>query len=140
MFLNVPSLVALWERKQYKVPLVSMRNQTELTAGLMKHSFLKLVYHTSIESTLLNSYLKEVLTASLMAQIVKNLPEVQETWVWSLQGKIPWRREWHPTPVFLPGKSQEQRSLAGSSPWGCKELDMTEHLSITPCVVLCVPT
>ena len=81
MFLNVPSLVALWERKQYKVPLVSMRNQTELTAGLMKHSFLKLVYRTSIESTLLNSYLKEVLTASLMAQIVKNLPEVQETWV-----------------------------------------------------------
>ena len=35
-------------------------------------------------------------------------------------GKIPWRREWHPTPVFLPGEAHGQRSLAGYSPWGCK--------------------
>ena len=35
-------------------------------------------------------------------------------------GKIPCRREWQPTPVFLPGKSQGQRSLVGYSPWGCK--------------------
>ena len=42
-------------------------------------------------------------------------------------GKIPWRREWQPTPVFLPGKSHGQRSLAGYSPWGHKELDMTEE-------------
>ena len=39
--------------------------------------------------------------------------------------KIPWRRAWKPTPVFLPGKSHEQRSLAGYSPWGGKELNMT---------------
>ena len=44
-------------------------------------------------------------------------------------GKMPWRREWHPTPVFLPGKFHEQRSLASHSPWGCKELDTTEQLS-----------
>ena len=37
-------------------------------------------------------------------------------------GKIPWRREWLPTPVFLPGESHGQRSLVGYSPWGCKEL------------------
>ena len=37
--------------------------------------------------------------------------------------KIPWRRKWQPTTVFWPGKSHGQRSLAGSSPWGCKELD-----------------
>ena len=43
-------------------------------------------------------------------------------------GKIPWRRIWHPTPVFLPGDSHGQRSLAGYSPWGCKESDMTEQL------------
>ena len=42
---------------------------------------------------------------------------------------IPWRRKWQPTPVFLPGKSHGQRRLAGYSPWGCKELDMTEWLS-----------
>ena len=42
--------------------------------------------------------------------------------------KIPWSRKWLPTPVFLPGKSHGQRSLAGYSPWGCKELDITEHV------------
>ena len=41
-------------------------------------------------------------------------------------GKIPWRRAWQPTPVFLPGESHGQRSLAGCSPWGHKELDTTE--------------
>ena len=40
--------------------------------------------------------------------------------------KILWRRAWQPTPVFLPGKSYGQRSLAGYSPWGRKELDTTE--------------
>ena len=38
------------------------------------------------------------------------------------------RRQWHPTPVFLPGKSHGWRSLVGCSPWGCKESDMTEWL------------
>ena len=38
-------------------------------------------------------------------------------------GKIPWRRKWQPTLVFLPGKSDGQRSLAGYSPWGLKESD-----------------
>ena len=33
-----------------------------------------------------------------------------------------WRRQWHPTPVLLPGKSHGQRSLVGCWPWGCKEL------------------
>ena len=37
--------------------------------------------------------------------------------------KIPWRRKWQPTPVFLPEKSHWQRSLAGYSPWCCKESD-----------------
>ena len=41
--------------------------------------------------------------------------------------KIPWRRKWQPTPVFLPGKSHGQRSLAGYSPWGCKGSDTTER-------------
>ena len=41
--------------------------------------------------------------------------------------KILWRRKWQPTPVFLPGKFHGQRSLAGYSPQGGKELHMTEH-------------
>ena len=43
-------------------------------------------------------------------------------------GKFPWRREWLPTPVFLPGKSHGERSLVGYSPRGHKELDTTEWL------------
>ena len=41
-------------------------------------------------------------------------------------GKISWRKTWQPTPVLLPGESHGQRSLEGYSPWGCKELNMTE--------------
>ena len=40
----------------------------------------------------------------------------------------PRRRQWHPTPVLLPGKSHGQRSLVGCSPWGREELDTTERL------------
>ena len=43
--------------------------------------------------------------------------------------KIPRRRKWQPTPVFLSGKSHEQRSLLGYSSWGCKESDRTEWLN-----------
>ena len=39
-----------------------------------------------------------------------------------------WRRQWHPTPVLLPGKSHEWRSLVGCSPWGCGKSDTTERL------------
>ena len=44
----------------------------------------------------------------------------------SLVGKIPWGKEWQPTPVSLPGESRRQRSLAGYSPQGHRESDSTE--------------
>ena len=50
----------------------------------------------------------------IVAQLVKNLPAMQETWVQPRVGKIPWNRKWQPTLVFLPGKSYGHRSLAGS--------------------------
>ena len=65
--------------------------------------------------------------ASLIAQVVKYLPAMQETQVQPWVRKIPWRTEWQPTPVFLPGKSHGQRSLGGYSPWGHKESDTTEQ-------------
>ena len=43
--------------------------------------------------------------------------------------KIPWRREWQPTPVFLPGESRGQRSLVGCGPWDHTEPGKTERLS-----------
>ena len=45
-------------------------------------------------------------------------------------GKIPWRGEWQPTPLFLIGKSLGPRSLVGYSPWGHRELDTTERLTL----------
>ena len=55
--------------------------------------------------------------ASLVAQLVKNLPATWETWVWSLGWEDPWRRERLPTPVFWPG---EFHGLY--SPWGVKRV------------------
>ena len=60
--------------------------------------------------------------ASQVAQMVKNLSVIWETWVQSLGGKIPWRRERLLTPVFWPGESHGLYS-----PWGRKELDMTKR-------------
>ena len=48
-------------------------------------------------------------------------------------GKIPWRKKWQSTPVFLPGESHGQRSLAGYSPWGHKDSDMTATEYACPC-------
>ena len=66
---------------------------------------------------------------------------MRETGIWShwedLEvGKIPWRREWQPTPVFLPGVFHGQRSLVGYSPWGRKESDTTEQLTLSLVVKL----
>ena len=54
-----------------------------------------------------------------------------EKWLWGTCSAFPsiWRRKWQPAPLFLPGKFHGQRSLAGYSPWGLKESDLTERLS-----------
>ena len=44
--------------------------------------------------------------------------------------KLPWRREWQPTPVFLPGESCGQKSLVDYSSWGCKDSDTAEQLTL----------
>ena len=68
-----------------------------------------------------------------LPQTVKNLPSCQcrrpgfSPWV----GKISWRREWQPAPVFLPGELHGQWSLVGYSPWGPRESDTTEQLTHT---------
>ena len=59
-------------------------------------------------------------------QMVKNLPSTRETQVGSLGWEDPLEKGMATTPVFLPGDFQGQRSLVGYSPWGCKELDITE--------------
>ena len=88
--------------------------------------------------------------ASQMVLVVKNPPANAGDMRWGFNpcvGKISWRREWQPTPVFLPGESHGQRSLAGYSPWSCRELDTTEatehaHIHVvglcTTCLCGCV--
>ena len=69
------------------------------------------------------------LGVSQVAQWVKSpsaMQEMQETRVRSWVGKIPWRGQWHPTPVFLPGKSHGSKSLVDCSPWGLKESDTVQ--------------
>ena len=60
-----------------------------------------------------------------MALVIKN-PPANAGDMGLIPRKIPWRRAWQPTPVFLPRESHGQRSLVGYSLKGCKELDMTE--------------
>ena len=72
--------------------------------------------------------------ASLVAQLIKKLPAMRETWVRSLGsipglGSFPWKRERLPTPVFWPG---EFHGLY--SPWGHRDLDMTERLALSLCI------
>ncbi|XDA72251.1 hypothetical protein R6Z07M_002529 [Ovis aries] len=62
---------------------------------------------------------------SLVAQRVQSRRARFNPWV-----KIPWRRTWQPTPIFLTGKSHGHRSLAGCSSWDHEELDTTEQLSM----------
>ena len=69
---------------------------------------------------------------SLAAQMVKNLPAnagdlMFDPWV----TKIPWRRDWHPTPVFSPGKPHGQRSLVGNRPRGRREHDRATNAHFT---------
>ena len=65
--------------------------------------------------------------ASLVGQLVKNPPAVQETWAGSLgSGRPPGGRAWQPLPEFLPGKSHGQRGLVSNSRWGVRESDTTE--------------
>ena len=72
------------------------------------------------------------LWTSLVTQMLKNLPALQETWGFDpWVGKIPWRRAWQPIPAFLPGEFHGLRSLVGYGPWGRKESDTTEGLTLS---------
>ena len=64
-----------------------------------------------------------------VAQMVKNLPTMQETQVWSKED--PQENGMQPTPVFLSGESHGQRSQVGYSPWGRRESDKTERLTLS---------
>ena len=66
-----------------------------------------------------------------MAQLVKNAHAMQETQLQSMGEEVLWRRKLIPTSVFSPGEFYGQRSLVGYSPWGHKESDTTEQLTLS---------
>ena len=74
--------------------------------------------------------------ASLVAQMVKKLPALQKTGLDPWVGKIPWRKEWLLTPVFLPGEFHGQSSLVGYTSRCYKELDVIEQLTLSLLVYL----
>ena len=71
------------------------------------------------------------LRASLVAQMVKNLPAKQRPSFNPQIGKISWRSEWLPTPVFLPREFHGQKKVVVYSPWGHQEWDTTEWLTLS---------
>ena len=73
--------------------------------------------------------IKNMPWASLVAQTVKNLPAVQETWIQSWDWEDPLEKGMATHSVFLPGEFHGQRSLASYSPWDQKESNMTKRLS-----------
>ena len=76
---------------------------------------------------------------SQVVLVVKNLPtnsgDVRDTGLIPGSGRFPWKRKWQPTPVVLPGNSMTKESGRLHCPWGRKETDMTQRLSMyTPCM------
>ena len=80
------------------------------------------------------------LVVSLMAHAIKKLSAMYtgsptfDPWF----RKIPWRRAWQPTPLFLPGEFHGQKSLAGCSPWGRKEWNTAEVTHTYIVLILCI--
>ena len=94
-------------------------------------------YHTIALISHTSKTMFKILQARLQLYVNCELPDVQagfrkgrgtrdQHWFHPWIGRIPWRRVWQPTPVFLPGEPHGQRSLMGYSPWGHKESDTTE--------------
>ena len=91
-----------------------------------------IVYTMAVHSTALDKCLRHVTTIKVFpgGSVVKNLFAVWRLGFDSWVRKIPCRKKWHPTPVLLPGKSHGRRSPVGYSPWGHKDSDTTEWLSM----------
>ena len=115
----------LFRKRFYEFQFLHLLIPKKTLTSLMVTSALAIKKNLTVKKSKQSGYGSD--RASLVAQSVKNLPAVQKTQVRSLS----WRRKWQPTPVSLPGKSHGQRSLVGCSPWGRKELGMTERLTLT---------
>ena len=141
--LTVHLILQIWAMNNFKI-LTNLLPQKHcflllkiliLSSVLSLMDYLLLVIQRSIRCHLLPEALASSCFNSihLCGSVVKNLPAMRETQIWSLgqEDHDPLRRKWLPTTVFLPGKPHGQRNLAGYSSRGGKELDMTSWLKTT---------
>ena len=118
-----------WRRKWQPTPAFLPRKyhgQRSLVGNSpgVTNSWTRLSAHTwacTHTHTHTHTLLIQLLTRTIRCKRARLDPKVR---------KILWSRKWQPTPVFLPEKFHGQKSLVGYSPWGHKELDMSEWLSI----------
>ena len=106
-------------------PVLALNNTWTLSKPLII-SIVKVKSLSHVRLFVIPWTIQSVEFSRLAAQLVKNLPQCRRPQFDSWIGKISWRREWLPTPAFWPGEFHRMYS-----PWDCKELDMTEWLSLS---------
>ena len=118
------------ERETRVLPLEETRTQSHFSKNrFLKTKQNKNVFNFSSSRVLCISDYPHTRWASLVAQMVKNLPEIQETRVWSLDWEDPLEEEMATRSSVLAWRVPRTEASAGYSPWGCKESDTTEWLS-----------
>ena len=91
----------------------------------------KILFNVTFDEHLLSArpYARHCALRDKQPKVIR-LMHKSGSWQCGRPGIDPWRKEWPPTPVCLPGEFHGQRSLVGYNPWGRKESDMTERLSL----------
>ena len=100
-----------------------------------ERNFLQVGFRRKLRRVILNKV--KFHRASPPNSVVKNLPamlKMQETWVRSLGGEIPWRRAWQPIPVFLPGESHGRRQLSMHARSSLKRKRVRSSRLVIPCL------
>ena len=144
--LSLTSLGAfVWSKLLMRLSIL-IENSPHVLSCRFTHSFLSSVGHLlHYQDTFCSHRLKYLFIylfneCYLVAEMVKSLPVMQKTRLYPRVGKIPCRRAGQSTLVFLPREPHGQRSMVGYRPWGCKDSDRTQwltlSLSIKQCLVL----
>ena len=112
-----------------------LHSTSSLEQTLWQHCYLLLYLHLSTHMTFTFTYTYDNTRASLVAHTVKQCRRLGfDSWL----RKIPWRRQWQPTPVFLLGKSHGQRSLAGYTVHRVTKSDWSTEYTCTHMIIVII--